>query len=152
MNKKKNVSKEDLANNAIQNQKRKAQLAELEDIQIKAAYWKAQFEIRDYTLKAEAIQPSYDEYLEKEKQRNEELQKKWAEHIAKLKDNGLTAESLLSEADDKMVDVSITQDILDLNPEMAEQGLKIGDIIQVTEDSDLTPEELAEAEKEFEGK
>lgn len=147
MNKKKNVSKEELAANGAIQQRRKAQLSELEDIQIKAAYWKAQFEIRDFTLKAEAIQPAYDEYLKKEKERNEELQKQWQEQIEKMKENGLTAESLLSKAEEKMIDVTITQDILDLNPAMVTEGLKVGDIIQVSEESDLAPEEEVETEK-----
>jgi hypothetical protein len=33
------------------------------DLELKARYWKAQHDIRFYTLEAEKLQPVYDEYL-----------------------------------------------------------------------------------------
>ena len=33
------------------------------DLELKARYWKSQFEIRNYTLASEELQPKYDEFL-----------------------------------------------------------------------------------------
>lgn len=41
---------------------------------------------------------------------------------------------------------------MDLNPELAEQGVKVGDEVLLSKESDLTPEEEAEARKELEEK
>jgi hypothetical protein len=64
--------------------------------------------------------------------------------------------------DEEMIDVVVTQQILDMNPVMAEQGIKLGDIIQVTKEGghflhdefifpdgldDIKPNEAASAEQ-----
>ena len=42
------------------------------DLELKARYWKAQYEIRNFTLESEKLQPEYDEFL---KVSNEALRK-----------------------------------------------------------------------------
>lgn len=51
------------------------------DLELKARYWKAQFEIRHFTLEAEKIQPLYEEYLAAEKAKQEEMMKKFQEQL-----------------------------------------------------------------------
>lgn len=46
--------------------------AELVDLELKARYWKAQYEIRHYALKAEGLQVEYDAFLQGQQ---EQLQK-----------------------------------------------------------------------------
>lgn len=61
------------------------------DLELKARYWKAQHDIRFYTLEAEKLQPEYDEYVEKQRQQREELMKELQEEILRnqeLQENG----------------------------------------------------------------
>lgn len=55
------------------------------DLELKARFWKAQFEIRDYSLKVESLQPEYEKYLEVQKQRDQEALARFQEQIEKLK-------------------------------------------------------------------
>lgn len=55
------------------------------DLEYKARYWKAQYEIRYYNLQAEKLQPEYDSYLEAQKLKNEELRAKMVEEIEKAR-------------------------------------------------------------------
>ena len=57
------------------------------DLELKARYWKAQFEIRHFTLEAEKIQPDYDLYLEDQKAKQEEMMKKFQEQLAVVNEN-----------------------------------------------------------------
>ena len=54
------------------------------DLELKARYWKAQYEIRHYTLQAEREQPDYDAYLEDQKAKQEEMMKQFQEQLASL--------------------------------------------------------------------
>lgn len=54
------------------------------DLELKARYWKAQYEIRHYTLQAERVQPDYDAYLEDQKAKQEEMMKQFQEQLASL--------------------------------------------------------------------
>lgn len=65
------MANQEKAMQAIIAKMKKAQLQELEE---KARYWKAQFEIRYYTLEAEKLQPAYNEYLVAEEAKRAELQ------------------------------------------------------------------------------
>jgi hypothetical protein len=51
---------------------------QVQEIELRARYWKAQYELRYFTLEAEKIQPEYEAYLikteESIKKANEELQ------------------------------------------------------------------------------
>ena len=60
-------------------QMKKKQLQESEEM---ARYWKAQYEIRYYTLEAEKLQPAYNEYLEAENKKRQELAERQAEDAA----------------------------------------------------------------------
>jgi hypothetical protein len=52
------------------------------DLEMKARYWKAQYEIRHYTLQAETIQPDYDKYLEAQAQLRKQAQEEFEKMIA----------------------------------------------------------------------
>ncbi len=51
------------------------------DLEMKARYWKAQFEIRNYTLESEKLQKPYDEFLLKTKEAQD---KAYAEFMAAM--------------------------------------------------------------------
>lgn len=38
------------------------------DLELKARYWKAQYDIRHYTLESEKLQPDYDAFIQKSQQ------------------------------------------------------------------------------------
>lgn len=58
------------------------------ELEIKARYWKAQYDIRYYTLEAEKIQPAYDEWLKNQREKQEKAQQELQENIKKLQENG----------------------------------------------------------------
>lgn len=45
------------------------------EYELKARYWKAQADIREYTLKYDAMEEQYNEYVSKRQQNLEELKK-----------------------------------------------------------------------------
>ena len=49
------------------------------DLELKARFWKAQYELRYYTLEAEKIHPEYEKYVQAQQAKNEAA-------IAKLKE------------------------------------------------------------------
>lgn len=57
------------------------------DLELKARYWKAQFEIRNYTLENERIQPEYNAFLEAQQKKNEELQAEFKRQYEELQKN-----------------------------------------------------------------
>jgi len=57
------------------------------DLELKARYWKAQYEIRQFTLEAEKIQPEYDIYLADQKAKSDEMMKKFEEQLALVNQN-----------------------------------------------------------------
>jgi uncharacterized protein (DUF3084 family) len=71
--------------------------SEVVDLELKARYWKAQYEIRHYTLQAEEIQTPYNAYLEEQRKLNEELQKKYQESIDKMNKAATKVESDIAE-------------------------------------------------------
>lgn len=72
-------------NQAIQAQKRMK--ADTQDLELKARYWKAQWEIRYYTLEAEKLQPDYDEYIKIQQEKNELAYKEYMERMEQLKNS-----------------------------------------------------------------
>lgn len=88
-NKNNNMSKK--INNGQLNSEQENMRLQVIDLELKARYWKAQFEIRHYTLQAESIQPEYDKYMEEQKAMFEnnmkELQAKLEEQ-AKMAEEG----------------------------------------------------------------
>jgi len=54
------------------------------DLELKARYWEAQWKIRFYTLEAEKMQPEYNEWLEKEKAKQEEAFKRFQEELENM--------------------------------------------------------------------
>jgi len=88
MNKpRKNSTGSNLSNNGTtsfdeQMEQTRMQVVELE---YKARYWKAQYEIRHYTLLGEGLQKEYDKYIEAQKVKNEELRAKMIEQIEKTR-------------------------------------------------------------------
>lgn len=67
---------------------RKNMELQVEDLELKARYWKAQFDIRHYTLEAEKLQVPYDEYMTEQRKKSEELQKKFEEQLKELQAKG----------------------------------------------------------------
>jgi predicted ribosome quality control (RQC) complex YloA/Tae2 family protein len=51
------------------------------DLELKARYWEAQWKIRFYTLESEKMQPEYNEFLEREKEKQEAALKRFQEQI-----------------------------------------------------------------------
>jgi len=68
----------------ILNEDQERMRAEVVDLELKARYWKAQHDIRFYTLAAEKIQPEYDAYLEEQKKKREEMEKAFLEQLQKI--------------------------------------------------------------------
>lgn len=58
------------------------------ELELRARYWKAQYEVRHYTLEAEKVQPEYDLWLEGQKTKNEEAQKRFEESLKELQEKG----------------------------------------------------------------
>lgn len=61
------------------------------EVELKARFWKAQYEIRYYTLEAEKIQPEYEKYVEKQREMNDKLMKEYMEQLQK--ENGPVPEA-----------------------------------------------------------
>ena len=58
--------------------------ANVVELELKARYWKAQHDIRFYTLEAEKLQKAYDEYLEVQRLQHEEMLKNFQEQMANI--------------------------------------------------------------------
>lgn len=54
------------------------------DLELKARYWKAQHDIRHYTLEAERIQPAYEEYLTIQKAKQEKAQQELEDMVKRM--------------------------------------------------------------------
>lgn len=72
---------------------------ELEELETKARFWKAEYEIRYYTLQADQLQPEYDKWLAKQQEIREQLQKDLLEQQAKNIQAGLVPEEKLEEVE-----------------------------------------------------
>lgn len=59
------------------------------DLEMKARYWKAQYDIRHYTLESEKLQEEYTKWLEDSKKAQQEAMTKLMAEIEKSKSNGL---------------------------------------------------------------
>lgn len=103
--------------------------------ELKARHWKAQWETAYYHLEFEKILPEYRALLE---QKEAEARQKMEEQLKEM-----------MEKSQPMEDVEVTEEMLRLNPEMVEQGIKVGETIQLPKKSDLTPEEEEKAGKDF---
>ncbi len=118
------------------------QLQDVRQLELKARFWKAQFEIRYFTLEAEKLQVPYDEYVALQREKNEKAMKEYQEMLAKI------SEDEKAKAENTTPHV-VTEEDLRLNPEMVEAGVKVGDTIGIPTESDLTPEEEAKAHTDF---
>lgn len=78
------------------------------DLELKARYWKAQWEIRHYTLNAEALQPEYDTYVTKQK---ENAEKALQEYMAQLQAKQQMNDAAASQASlkDELAPIENTQ-------------------------------------------
>lgn len=72
-------------------QMRKALKEQVEDYEIRARKWKAEYEMMDYAIKVHELKPKYNEFLEK-------LQKEAEEAILKLQENK-TQEEVIDDAE-----------------------------------------------------
>lgn len=117
------------------------QLQDVRTLELKARFWKAQWEIRHYTLAAETLQKDYDDYVAAQRIKNEEALKQYQEMLNKI-----------SEEEKAKVETFphvVTEMDLQINPELSENGVKVGDTIGIPVNSDLTPEEFKEAKEEL---
>lgn len=64
----------------------KAMESQVKDMEMKARFWEAQFKIRHFSLEAEKLQKDYEEFLNREKERNEELRKRFEDQIKEFKE------------------------------------------------------------------
>lgn len=55
------------------------------ELELKARYWKAQYEIRHYSLQYDKIQPEYEVYLQKEVEARKEAMEKLRQQIEATK-------------------------------------------------------------------
>ena len=55
------------------------------DLELKARYWKAQYDIRHFTLESEALQEKYDAYIEETRKAGEEAYKNLMAEMEKVK-------------------------------------------------------------------
>ena len=60
------------------------QLQDVRELELKARFWKAQWEIRHFTLEAEKLQVPYDEYVAAQREKNEKAMKEYEEMLAKI--------------------------------------------------------------------
>lgn len=73
---------------------------QVQDAELKARYWKASFEIMDYSIKYEVMLPEYNLHLERMKEQEAERAKQFEEAMKTLQDNGAQVEeNVLSEAE-----------------------------------------------------
>lgn len=75
----------------------KHQKQQVDDLETKARYWRAQWEIRFYTLESEKLQADYDNYLEAQKKLQEkaleEFRKQMEEMTKKIEEDSLKVDS-----------------------------------------------------------
>lgn len=117
------------------------QLQDVRNLELKARFWKAQWEIRHYTLEAEKLQVPYDEYVAQQREKNEKAMKEYQEMLTKISEDEKKKAELM--------DVVVTEETLRLNPDMVNEGVKVGDVIQIPAHTDMTPEEEKKAHEEF---
>ena len=65
----------------ILNQDQEIMRLQVVDLELKARYWEAQWKIRYFTLEAEKLQPDYNDFLEREKVKQEEALRRFQEQI-----------------------------------------------------------------------
>jgi hypothetical protein len=97
------------------------QRMKVQEIEMKARFWKAQYDIRYYTLQAEILQPEYDKYITAQKLKNKQAELEFEEMLKSMKLQGAE------------VDHTVTQEDLDNNPELFNEGVKVGDVISYPE-------------------
>lgn len=85
----KNGKKEGLVKRSKEQEEMRSQVSDLE---MKARYWKAQYDIRHYTLESEKLQPEYNTWLEDSKKAQEQAMATLMAEIEKAKENGLKPE------------------------------------------------------------
>lgn len=73
------------------------QRMQVQEVELKARFWKAQFEIRYFTLEAEKIQPSYDAYVAAQQEKNTKAKAEYEEFIKKMQDAGAISVELPNE-------------------------------------------------------
>lgn len=67
------------------------------EAELKARYWKATYELKHYTLEADKIHDEYERYIEKEKIKHEELQRKFMEEMEEVRQNMIDKGELKAE-------------------------------------------------------
>lgn len=104
------------------------QLQDIRALELKARFWKAQFEIRHYTLQAENLQKPYDEYVAIQREKNEKAMKEYQEMLAKI------SESEKAKVDEhgNMIPHIVTEEDLQNNPGLEDQ-VQVGDEIGIPE-------------------
>lgn len=72
--------------NEVQKLKEEQELMRMQvvDLELKARYWKAQHDIRYFTLAAEGLQKEYDEYLLEQQKKRDEAMENLQKEIEKL--------------------------------------------------------------------
>lgn len=72
--------------NEIQKLKEEQELMRMQviDLELKARYWKAQHDIRYFTLAAEGLQKEYDEYLLEQQTKRDEAMENLQKEIEKI--------------------------------------------------------------------
>jgi hypothetical protein len=75
-------------------QMRKKVKQDLEEVETKARYWKAEYEIRHYTLEAEKLEEEYNEWMKKKAEQRAQLQKDFEAQQIKNAEAGVQIEEV----------------------------------------------------------
>lgn len=70
----------------ILNEQQERMRQQVVDLELKARYWKATYEIKNYTLLCEEIEPKYAEWTDLQAKKNEEAMKAFQERAKEVQD------------------------------------------------------------------
>lgn len=89
MNKVKSTKSTRAAQEQLLNEMQQEMRSQVLDLELKARYWKAQYELRHYTLKANEVEPEYSAYIKKQAEDNTKLQEEYVKQMEANKEAGI---------------------------------------------------------------
>jgi hypothetical protein len=87
----------------------KKQEQDIEELELKARYWEAQWKIRHFTLESEKLQPEYDRFIAEQRVQQEEAIKRFQEEIEKA--NKATADQKVVNENKEFLDSIVPQEV-----------------------------------------
>lgn len=89
MNKTKSTKGTRAAQEQLLNEMQQEMRSQVLDLELKARYWKAQYELRYFTLKANEVEPEYSAYIKKQAEENAKLQEEYIKQMEANKEAGI---------------------------------------------------------------